>query len=67
MGHGRSGGSSNRRTGHKPGNSGGITRGRGQNLRYGRSVSDNTGNRGSKQKDFDSYRKTASEGGGRRR
>ena len=64
MGHGRGG--IHRKTG-KGGNSGGTTRGRGQNFRYGRSVSDNTNNRGSKQNDFDSFRKTASEGGGRRR
>lgn len=66
-GYGRSGGSNNRRTGNKYGNSGGGPRGKGQNFKYGRSVSDNTGNRNRKQNDFDTFRRTASEGSGRPR
>lgn len=64
-GYGRGGGSHNKRTGNKYGNSG--SRGKGQNYKYGRSVSDNTGNRGSKQNNFDTFRRTASEGSGRPR
>ncbi|XP_046846393.1 mitogen-activated protein kinase kinase kinase 20-like [Xenia sp. Carnegie-2017] len=56
------GGGNSKGGSQKSRNIGGNSRGRGHDGRYGRSVSDNTGSKQSKCKDYDSHRKISSEG-----